>query len=753
MKKNHLTLAIKTAMLGAVLAGAPQAAAMDRPHIEPRMELRPVAESTAEYELIIYGDIGENWWGESVTAQSVAQQLNALDASVATINVRINSYGGSVADGLAIYNALIRHKATKAVTVDGVAMSSASLIAMAGDTVTMPATSILMIHAPWGGCYGNAKEMRQYADVLDKFSESMTDAYVKKSGMERAAVLSLLTDGDDHYYTGEEAIAAGFADAVAGDDGNAAEPDENARSFAASLLNRIAARCPPRYAALAVAAAMRMPPNTSTAKQDPAAEDRRGARPAANPNPPASAARTPPVDTGHTPGDTIVDEDQKKAAARAALAADKTRREAIRNQFAPFVARADVGEALATLQRECEDDHDVSVEIAGKRLLEALGKETTPAKPEGRNPDVQITRDETAGYRNAVAGALLHRANPAHNKVDDSARQFAGLDLSDLARDAVERAGLRTRGMSKREIAVKALQSTTDFPAILENVVTKTLRAGYDTTDRTFQPFCRRATLPDFKQISRVQLSGAPNLLRVLEGAEYEFGSIGDGSEKYAVQKYGRKVAITWEAIVNDDLDALTRIPQAFGASAAALESDIVYAILTGNPNMSDTVALFHATHGNLGTATALAKAIDATATLDPIAEAREKMLLQKGLEGRYITVRPQYLIVPPRLEKTALQLTGTNFQPARAADTNVFGSSLTPISEPRLQDASATAYYLAASPTSIDTIEYAYLQGEEAVFTETKNGFDVDGIEVKCRHVFGAKAIDWRGLFKNAGA
>src|SRR5690606_5273508 len=173
--KKHLLATAIMASLAPPPRGAPRRP-QPRPRTEPLARLQPVAEAENAYELLIYGDIGESWWGESVTAQSIAKQLNELSASVATINVRINSYGGSVADGLAIYNALKRHKATKAVTVDGVAMSSASLIAMAGDTVSMPPTSILMIHAPWGGCYGNAKEMRQYADVLDTFSESMADA-------------------------------------------------------------------------------------------------------------------------------------------------------------------------------------------------------------------------------------------------------------------------------------------------------------------------------------------------------------------------------------------------------------------------------------------------------------------------------------------------------------------------------------------------------------------------------------------------
>lgn len=441
-------------------------------------------------------------------------------------------------------------------------------------------------------------------------------------------------------------------------------------------------------------------------------------------------------------------EEEKKAAAKAVLAADKTRREAIRNHFAPHAARTDVD--VAALQRECEDDVDCTPEAAGLKLLAALGKSTTPLS--GGNRVEAGTQDETKTYREGAITALMHRADPGAHKLDERSQAFRGFDLGDLARDCVERAGASTRGLSKNEIAVRAMHSTSDFPFILENVVTKSLRAGYDGTQRTFVPFTRRAVLPDFKQISRVQLGGAPNLKRVLEGAEYEQGTIGEGAEKYAVQKYGRIVAITWETIINDDLDALTRIPQAFGASAADLESDLVYAIMTGNPNMADGKALFHADHGNLGTAADLANALDPTLA-NPLAEMRKLMLLQKGIEGRYITVRPKFLIVPPGLEEVALKVTNATILAAKSADVNVVGPTLTPIVEPRLHDADDDAWFGAADPSTVDTIEYAYLQGHEGVFTETKAGFEVDGVQVKCRHVFGAKAIDWRGLFKNAGA
>lgn len=752
---SKLTRTVLSTALMASLAMAPQASARkpDQPHIAPQMSLRPLGADASTYELLIYGDIGDSWWGESVTAQSVAQQLNDLPDTVATINVRINSYGGSVADGLAIYNALKRHKATKAVTVDGVAMSSASLIAMAGDTVSMPPTSLLMIHAPWGGLYGNAKELRQYADVLDTFSASMADAYIKKSGKSRDDILALLTDGEDHYYTGEEAVQEGFAD-EAKDVDDSGEPDENAHAFASSLLKRMHARgAPDRYAWMAAAAVMRWPLNGApdrkdskslTVTVDASAVKTAVADALAELNPPAAAAQPSPADAGNNPGDpTMLTPEQK-----AALAA---RRDAIRGQFAAFQNRADLDQTkLSALLRQCEDDVDMTVEAAGAKLLAFLGTDTTPIA--GAHRVEAGSQDETRTYREGAIAAVLHRVNPSAYKLDEKSQQFRGFDLGDMARDSLERAGHKTRGLSRSEIAVQAMQTTSDFPNILENVVTKSLRAGYTSAARTFLPFSRQATLPDFKQISRAQLGGAPNLKRVLEGAEYEHGTIGDGAEKYSVQKYGRIVAISWETIINDDLDALSRIPQAFGASAAELESDIVYAIVTGNPNMADGVALFHATHGNLGTAAALKNALDPTLA-NPLAEMRKLMTLQKGLEGQYITVRPRYLIVPPSLEEAALKITSANFVASKGVDQNVFGPSLLPISEPRLEAASSTAWYAAAEPNTIDTIEYAYLEGHEGVFTETKNGFEVDGVQIKCRHVFGAKAIDYRGLFKNAGA
>lgn len=128
-------------------------------------------------------------------------------------------------------------------------------------------------------------------------------------------------------------------------------------------------------------------------------------------------------------------------------------------------------------------------------------------------------------------------------------------------------------------------------------------------------------------------------------------------------------------------------------------------------------------------------------------------MRKQTSLDGRVINVTPRFLLVPAALEVKAQQYTSSAYVSAKSVDINPFAGALVPIVEPRLDAASDKSWYLAADPAQIDTLEYCYLDGNEGVYIETRNGFEVDGMEIKARLDFAAKAIDHRGLFKNAGA
>ncbi len=176
-----------------------------------RYELR--AKGLPKAELRIYGDIGESWDAEeSNDAKRISESLAGLRGD---LDVRINSFGGSVADGLAIFNALRRYPGAVTTHIDGIAYSIASLIAMAGQRVEMAENGILMIHAPWGMAIGNAPEMREMAEMLDKHAEAMLSSYLRDGGPEADTVRSWLTDGQDHYFTAAEALTLGLVDAVA----------------------------------------------------------------------------------------------------------------------------------------------------------------------------------------------------------------------------------------------------------------------------------------------------------------------------------------------------------------------------------------------------------------------------------------------------------------------------------------------------------------------------------------------------------
>ncbi len=370
-------------------------------------------------------------------------------------------------------------------------------------------------------------------------------------------------------------------------------------------------------------------------------------------------------------------------------------------------------------------------------------------KAEIRSAAAVVTRDETDTRRAGIMAALLHRYDPAVFPLkEDLGRDWTGQTLLDLARECLELSGTRTRRLPRHEIAKLAL-STSDFPSILADVANKTLRQAYEAYPRTFLPFSRRRSAVDFKNINAVQLGEAPSLMKVNEKGEFTHGSIAESKETYKLATYGRIVSITRQTIINDDLSAFTRIPAGFGVAAATLESDTVWGIITTNPAMGDGVTLFHANHANLNTGAGSALA------LAGLGAGMAAMAKQKGLDGvTVLNVQPRYLVVPVALQLTAFQMIAPNLAPAKSADlVPDYIRALTPIAEPRLDAASTTAWYLFASPDQIDTIEYAYLEGQDGVYIETRQGFDVDGVEIKARLDFGAKAIDWRGLQKNVGS
>lgn len=676
------------------------------PTTAPWYSIRAHARGQAQVssaEVLIYGDIGESWYGDSVAAKDFVAALAVLDVDEMT--VRINSYGGSVSDGIAIHNAIKRHKATVTIVIDGIAASIASLIAMAGDRVEMADNALMMIHAPWGGAMGNSAAMRQYADLLDTWADAMAVSYAGKTGRDKTEILSLLTDGIDHWYTAEQALTEQFIDAAIA--GTPAAASATAGDFARQVQARFTSFPHPAAAAAPTQQeSITMPGQTPTTAA------------------PSSAAA--PTDA------------QIAAAASAALAADAARRGAISAAFAKFTNL----DGVPALQTACADDHACTVEQANAKLLAHLGQ---GAKPIAATHIVTV-EDARDKFAQGVAASIMARAGL---QKDDPANQYRGYSLLEIARESLAHLGVNSRGMDKMSLVAAAFTTSgSDFPLLLANVADKAMLKGYEEAEETFQAWTSAGTLSDFKPGKRVDLNTFPALEQVAEGAEYTYAQIGERGETVQLATYGKLFSITRQAIINDDIDAFSKIPRRMGRAAIRTVGNLVYAVLTANPVMADGVALFHANHKNL-----MDGAVPTTASLDAM---RVAMAKQTDGVATALNIRLATLIVPIALEGTARVVRDSEFEVGASSKNNTVPNSVRGtfevISDARLDAASSTAWYGAASAGLNDTIEVSYLDGVQTPTLEQQAGWNVDGVEFKVRLDAGVKALDWRSLSRNPG-
>lgn len=198
------------------------------------------AKAGGELEVLLYDEIGADLFGEGQTAKAFAEDLKAA-GSVSKIHLRVNSPGGSVFEGLAIYNTLLSHGATVTAQVDGIAASIASVIIMAASKISIAANGIIMIHNPHVMTAGDADDMRKMAETLDKVKSSMISAYMRHAKKSKNQIGSLMDA--ETWMSASEAIDAGFAEEVTNpDDGNVQDMAAHFISKFSNVPAQIAAR-------------------------------------------------------------------------------------------------------------------------------------------------------------------------------------------------------------------------------------------------------------------------------------------------------------------------------------------------------------------------------------------------------------------------------------------------------------------------------------------------------------------------------
>lgn len=414
---------------------------------------------------------------------------------------------------------------------------------------------------------------------------------------------------------------------------------------------------------------------------------------------------------------------------------------------------------LGELGEQLARNPDVTIDAARARFLDEIAARSAAAPATNATnaaASAQVTRSEGEHLERAIENALLHRLNPQRYALNEEGRSMRGLSLVDMLREVGERAGVRTRGLSRDDVIREGLKvragahATADFAAITENVYAKALRDQYQETPDTTAGWTRRVFVPDFKTNSRVQLGALSTLTEVPEGAGIEYKTLGESKESYAVKTYASGFVLTRQLIRNDDLNAFARAVQLMGAAARRIELDLVYfGVINANPAMADGTTLFHASaHG--------ANLLTASLALGSLDLMRQAMRNQTGQAGENLNLEPKFLIVSVAKETTAFQLCSAEILPNAVTGANPFKGTLTPIVEPRLgntaQGGTANGCVLAAAPGQIDTIEIGNLEGSNGPLIASMVDFESQGVKFGCWHDVAAKAIDWRGLVKNTG-
>ena len=642
--------------------------------------IKAKANDTAE--ISIYDEIG--FWG--VSAASFAQDLKSCGNNLKQINLHIHSPGGDVFDGIAIYNLLKNHPANVTVYIDGLAASMASVIAMAGNEVIMPENAMMMIHKPWGIQGGDAEDMRKYADLLDKVENTLIPAYATKTGKTPEELAEMLSA--ETWLNGKECVEQGFADKLA-------EPLVAMASIKSRKLEDFE--------------------NMPKAMKDMLFKPQGNAGTAApqtTPTEPVNQAPTAPVDN------------------TAQVQAELNKRNAdIKAVFAPF------GSAHDSLLVECLGDLSITAEQAKDKLLAKLGAGTTPS----------ATATPYAGNGNIVGDSvkqsLLARAGIDKDKTDTKDNAYNAMTLRELARASLVDRGISVSGHNAMSMVGLAFtHSSSDFGQILIDVAHKSLLKGWETAAENFDQFTSHGTLTDFRPAKRAGLGDFGYLPQVGEGEEYTYGTIGDEGASVALATYGQLFSITRQAIINDDMNLLTKIPEKMGQAARATIAKLVFALLTGNAIAQDGKALFDASHKNTLTGAAL----DVTS----IDKAIQLMNGFVNARGEPLAIEPEFMLLPTSLYTRAKQVLGSASVEGADANSGIINPirDIVPaLKSARLQVADPKSWYL----INKEAIEVSYLDGIDTPYIEQQNGFTVDGVSTKVRIDAGVNVIDYRGIVK----
>lgn len=391
-----------------------------------------------------------------------------------------------------------------------------------------------------------------------------------------------------------------------------------------------------------------------------------------------------------------------------------------------------------------------NIESVQDKILDTLASRTTAVSTASR---VEMGATDAQKFRAAASDGLLMRAGMNLAEKAAGAESFQGAGFKAIARECLKRAGVENVNlMTDSQLFDKVLQrgsmGSEDFGIILDAAANKAATKGFKQAPAQWRNFCSKGILPNLETATRVNIDDVSNLIETPEGATVQSGIVGNKGEEIRLINYARKLTITRRALLADDVGVFNALFGRFGSRAMNLTDSLAFGVITNNPTMKDGSAVFINSAAR-GYNLAATPAVVSSTSVDV---GYQKMMAQTGEEGSKIGITPRYLLVGPK-NRVAAHILTTSMQDTTLTS-NANGASnafadLIAIATPHF----TTEWALFADPNMYDTIEVAFLDGKETptIFAIDNQG-DILGKSWLCSFDVGVAALDFRGMFKNAG-
>lgn len=446
--------------------------------------------------------------------------------------------------------------------------------------------------------------------------------------------------------------------------------------------------------------------------------------------------------TGMDPEDdieTIEDNEtteETRTRSRPSLAAQRISRQidAVRDQ----AVRAGISEV------DVEDmlDGVRSVSVARGRVIDALAEMSRSVRMNNYSGVRGRVDSSQADTRACVVDALAVRMGAT---AAVASNPLAGVSLSGAVRALMDSSGAQSRNLDDRQVIERAFHTTSDFPLLLGDAVGRVLVERFNAEVTPLKMLSTLRNARDFREQSLIRPGETPLLDEVSEDGEIKRGTMSEEKQAFRLAELAKMIGLSRKAMINDDLGGFSDLASAFVRQAADTEAEAFYKLISSNAfggvKLSDGKNLFHADHGNLGAGAAL--------SVISLGAARKAMRLQKNVNGTgRAGAVPAILVVGPNLETDAEKVVA-EIAAAQISDVNPFSGKLKVLVENRYE---GNGWWLFAEPKTRPAFVHGYLDGREGPQVDMQEGWDISGVEFRCRLDFGCGVYDWRAAHFNPG-